>query len=277
MNTKIVNHPIWGKALFADNGVIEIGIPLEFGIRISHLSYKNEENLFYEQPNVLNELCTPDGWRARGGHRLWIAPESEKEYFPDNSPITYEISENTICLYQDEDPWLKVIKNIEIIFEEDDCICLKHRVTNTDTTMKKCSIWAVTSVAPNGVEYIPLNFREGGYDPLHRISMWDYTILGDERVKYERELITLSHKSITQKYKIGVGHPNGPVTYENKGVIFEKSYEINPNLEYPDGGVSFETFMCRHMVEIESLSPLFDVKAGECVEFCEKWRLKKRG
>jgi len=277
MNTKIINHPVWGKALFADNGVIEIGIPLEFGIRIGHLSYKEEENLFYEQPNDLNDLCTPEGFRVRGGHRLWIAPESEKEYFPDNSPITYEIKENTIRLFQAEDSWLGVKKSIEITFFCDEEISIKHKVLNTEKRERKFSIWGVTSVAPCGKVFIPLRYRENGYDPLHKITMWDYTSLGDERVKYGRELITLSHKPVLQKYKIGVGHPNGPVTYENKGVIFEKLYEINPNLEYPDGGVSFETFMCRHMVEIESLSPLFDVKAGEQVEFCENWRLKKRG
>jgi hypothetical protein len=75
---------------------------------------------------------------------------------------------------------------------------------------------------------------------------------------------------------IDLSFDKGPVTYENKGVIFEKAYEINPALEYPDGGVSFEIFMCRHMVEIESLSPLFEVGAKDTAEFCEIWRLKKQ-
>ena len=276
MNTKIINHPVWGKAIFADNGVIQIGIPLEFGIRIGHLSYLGKENLFYEQPNDLNDLCTSEGFRVRGGHRLWVAPESEKEYFPDNSPIKYVISEDTITLIQEEDPYLKVKKSIEITFLGDEEICIKHRVLNTKEEKRKISVWGVTSVAPCGRAFIPLRYRENGYDPLHKITMWDYTSLGDERVKYERELITLKHTPVLQKYKIGVGHPNGPVTYENKEVIFEKSYEIHPDLEYPDGGVSFEIFMCRYMVEIESLSPLYEVNAGETAEFCEKWSLKKQ-
>ena len=276
MNTKIINHPVWGKALFADNGIIEIGIPLEFGIRIGHLSYFGKDNLFYEQPNDLNELCTPEGFRVRGGHRLWVAPESKDEYFPDNSPIKYEISGEKLTLFQEEDPYLCVKKSIEITFTGDEEITLKQKVLNTKEEKRKFSVWGVTSVAPCGKALIPLRYRDNGYDPLHKITMWDYTSLGDERVKYERELITLSHKPIIQRYKIGVGHPKGPVTYENKGVIFEKSYEINPSSEYPDGGVSFEIFMCRHMVEIESLSPLFEVGAKETAEFCEKWRLKKQ-
>ena len=276
MNVKIKEHPIWGKALFADNGVIEIGIPLEFGIRIGHLSYKGEENLFYEQPNDLNELCTPEGFRVRGGHRLWVAPESEKVYFPDNSPIKYEVDGERISLFQQNDPWLDIQKSIEITFTGEECLNINHKILNTNKTTTRCSVWAVTSVAPCGVEYIPLRYRENGYDPLHKITMWDYTSLGDERAKYEREMITLTHTQIIKKYKIGVGHPAGPVTYKNKGVIFEKSFEIDPKLEYPDGGVSFETFMCRHMVEIESLSPLFELAPGQQAEYCENWSLNRQ-
>ena len=276
MNTNIINHTLWGKTLFADNGIIEIGIPLEFGIRIGHLSYKNEDNLFYEQPNDLNDLCTPEGFRIRGGHRLWIAPESKKVYYPDNNPVKYEISENKITLFQEEDPYLRIKKSIEITFTNDEEICINHKILNTKEENRKISIWGITSLAPGGKAVIPLKYRENGYDPLHKISMWDYTNLGDERAKYERENITLSHKPIAQKYKIGVGHPNGSVPYENKGVIFKKVYKINPELEYPDGGVSFEIFMCKHMVEIESLSPFFEVEAGGTAEFNEKWKLKKQ-
>ncbi len=277
LNTKIVNHPIWGKALFVDNDVIEIGIPLEFGIRIGHFSYKNEENLFYEQPNDLNDLCTPEGFRVRGGHRLWVAPESTKVYFPDNSQITYVIEDDTIRLFQAEDPWLGLVKSVEITFLGAEEIRIKHKVLNTQREEKKFSIWGVTSVAPCGKVFIPLKYCEKGSAPIHKITTWYYTSLGDERAKYARESITLSHKSLPQRYKIGVGHPDGPVTYENKGVIFEKSYEINPAAEYPDGGVSFEVFMCQHMVEIESLSPFFAVSAGEEAVFYENWRLKKQG
>ncbi len=275
MNTKISNHPIWGKALFADNGVIEIGIPLEFGIRIGHLSYKSEENLFYEQPNDLNDLCTPEGFRVRGGHRIWLAPESEKVYYPDNSPIQYEISETKISLFQEEDPWLSVKKSMEITFTGKEEVQVNHIVVNTGGLPREFAIWAITSVAPLGTLQIPLRYRESGYNPIQKITMWYYTNLGDERANYTRESITLSHRPLLQRYKIGVGHPDGPVTYENKGVVFEKAFAIDGEAVYPDGDVSFEAFMCRHMVEIESLSRLFEVQPGDQVSFCETWRLNK--
>ena len=274
MNTTIANHPIWGKTLFADNNTTKIGIPLEFGIRISYLSYKNSENLFYEQPNDAQELCTPEGFRVRGGHRLWLAPESEKVYYPDNDAIEYEIIENSIILRQTEDPWLGVKKSMEITFAGDAEIHICHKVTNTERKLKSFALWPITSVAPGGIERIPLRHRENGYDPLHTVTMWDYTNLGDERAAYTRECITLSHKPLLQKYKIGIGHPNGPITYENKGVVFEKSFALDMHAVYPDGGVSFETFMCAQMVEIESLSPLFEIGYNDSAEFHEIWKLK---
>jgi mannose-6-phosphate isomerase class I len=45
--------------------------------------------------------------------------------------------------------------------------------------------------------------------------MWDYTSLGDERAKYERSKIVITHLPLDTKYKIGVGHPISPVRYEN--------------------------------------------------------------
>ena len=128
-------------------------------------------------------------------------------------------------------------------------------------------------MAPGGVEYIPLHHRDGGYDPLHCISMWDYTSLGDKRANYKRDSITLTHTPSGEKYKIGVGHPAGAISYKNKGVSFEKSFEIYPEKEYPDGNVSFETFMCDHMVEIESLSPYVTLREGKEAEHREIWTL----
>ena len=275
MKSYIENYKHFGKCLFVENVDVKIGIPLEFGIRIIYLSYKGSENLFFEQPSDMVDLSTEWGWRVFGGHRLWLAPESEKNYRVETSPINYEIKGDTVILTQGLDDWLKVYKSVEISFENTNAVKITHKLKNADDKTRKFSVWGVSSMAGGGVEYIPLKYRDNGYDPLNVITTWDYTSLGDERVKYERELITLTHRPIGKKYKIGVGHPKCAPKYINKGVIFEKEYEINTDKVYPDGNVSFETFLCDHMVEIESLSPLYDVKVGETVCHTEKWILNK--
>lgn len=275
MNIAVKEHPVFGRSLSADNGCVEIIIPLEFGLRIGHFSLIGERNVFFEQPRDMTDLSTPDGWRVQCGHRLWLAPESEKVYCPDNAPISYEVAGDTLVLTQQEDPWLHVIKSMEITFGEGASLHIKHRIRNTAQEDITCSLWAISSMAPGGVEELSFALREGGYDHWHRISMWDYTSLGDERVEYRRDGIRLTHVPIDQKYKIGVGHPEGPVRYTNQGVTFVKHFDVQPEMTYPDANVSFETFMCKHMVEIESLSPLGTVKPGEALEHLERWELIK--
>lgn len=275
MKTYMEHHPLFGETLFAENGDIVIGIPLEHGLRISYLSYQGSENLFFEQPKDMTALTTPMGWRVYGGHRLWVAPESKALYYPDNEPISYELSKNRITVRQKNDPWIHLEKTMDISFLSTDSLEIVHKVKNTAPEARRFSIWPVTSVAPGGIERIPLHYAESGSAPLHKISTWYYTSLGDERASYERTSITLRHKPNDALYKIGVGHPAGPITYQNKGVIFEKSFEICPEQEYPDGNVSYETYMCNHMVELESLSPLVTVEEGQIAEHKEIWKLKQ--
>lgn len=274
MKTYIKEHKLFGKTLFAQSGDIILGVPLDHGLRIAYLSYKGSDNLFFEQPRDMTALTTADGWRIYGGHRLWIAPESKDIYYPDNDAISYKISDGKITIRQKNDPWINVEKTMEIFFLSNDSLQITHIIKNTDSQAKTFSVWPVTSVAPGGTEYIPLHYAQSGSAPLHKISTWYYTSLGDERAEYKRDLITLRHKPNDLLYKIGISHPAGPITYTNKGVDFEKSFEIDKDSEYPDGNVSYETYMCNYMVEMESLSPLYTVEAGRCAEHKEIWKLK---
>ena len=62
-------HPEMGNMLWLEEGDIQIGIALDYGIRVRHLSIKGMENLYYEQPVDLSDgFGTPDGWKLRGGH-----------------------------------------------------------------------------------------------------------------------------------------------------------------------------------------------------------------
>ena len=248
---------------------------MSYGIRIGHFSFCGEENVFYEQPHDMTELTTPDGWRVRGGHRFWVAPEGEYCYYPDNAPIHYEIDGNSVLLTQQEDPVLHMKKSIRITLGEVASVQVEHTLENSGNMPKTCSIWGITSVAPCGVQHIPLKVYDGGYCPRHWISMWSYTDLGDHRVKYSREEIVLDHEPIEQRYKIGVNRPNGPVWYENRGVIFEKDFSVIQDGNYPDKDVCYETFMCQYMVEMESLSVLHTLLPGEKAQHTEIWRLKK--
>ncbi len=274
INTYIKNHPIHGKCLFADNGVIEVGIPLEFGLRVAHFSFCGGKNVFFEQPKDMETFTTKDGWRLRGGHRLWLAPEGDHDYYPDNDPIEYHIEGGTILLTQQEDPRLRVIKQFELTFDGDK-LRVNHRVTNTGDVPLECALWPISVMAPGGTETVCLQHRDGGAAHCNRISTWFYTDLGDSRVTYTRDQVVIRQQPIEQRYKIGIGHPSGPVRYENGGIVFEVDYPVMPDMLYPDGNVSYETFCSRYMMEMETLSPLGTILPGEAMEHPETWTLIK--
>ena len=48
-----------------------------------------------------------------------------------------------------------------------------------------------------------------------------------------------------------------------------------PGAQYPDGGMSFETYRNEHFIEMESLSPIRPVLPQESVETVETWTLQK--
>lgn len=275
MNVTKKNHPIYGECLFADNGIVEVGVPLEFGIRIGHFSFVGEKNVFFEHPNDMTDFTSEDGWRHHGGHRLWIAPESEADYCPDNEPISYEIDGDKIILRQKEDPWLHVLKEIEISFDGA-TVKLLHRITNTADEPHTCGLWSISTLVPGGVQYVDLEIRDDGMDPWVRLGAWDYTSYGDPRVKYERDRITFTHLPLDERLKIGIGHPTSPVRYEMDGVVFYKHFEVDRTKTYPDSNMSYETFFSKYMLEMESLSPLGTINKGETMEHREVLELRRK-
>lgn len=274
LRKRFVDHPVHGECLYVDNGIIEVGIPLSFGIRITHFSFLGEENVFFVQPKDLMDFALPSGWRVYGGHRLWIAPESPDNYHPENDPIEYEIRGNTVRLTQKNDPLLALVKSMDVTLKGN-AVTVTHRVLNTGAK-RRFALWGVSSMKKGGVITVPLKVREDGYDPNLHISAWDYTNLSDDRLHFSREQIKMYQRPSDRRLKIGVGHPSGPVTYENGGTVFQKTIPFYPNRTYTDGGVSFEGFVSDHMVEVEGLSPLKTVSAGKSASYKEIWELYRK-
>ena len=57
-------------------------------------------------------------------------------------------------------------------------------------------------------------------------------------------------------------------------MIFELEFPVTDGVPYPDNNVSYETYMCDQMLEMESLSPLYSIAPGETREHTEVWHLR---
>ena len=134
MQTWIKNHPEHGRVYWLSDGKTEVGVAMDFGIRIVHLSCAGMENLYYVQPADLSDgFGTSDTWKLRGGHRMWLAPEGDHSYHPDDDPVKIMPLENGVLVEQPLDPLQNIVKTLKITFCENGAVRLDHSFRNAGT------------------------------------------------------------------------------------------------------------------------------------------------
>jgi hypothetical protein len=267
----------FGACLCMTNGVIEMKIPLQFGIRIIYCALAGRENIFYEQPAEDTALCTPEGWRIYGGHRIWSAPESEKTYYPDNSPVSYAIIDRGVRVEQQADEYLSIQKTLEICFDDADphSVSLRHGIKNVGSSAAKCSVWTISAMDYGAVLSVPFAGSKGGWTPKRFISLWGDTDMCDPRLYCEPGKMVFRHSADDRYFKMGLWCQAGEATCVSHGQVLEKHFDVYADQEYPDNSVNLEVFQCRQMMEFELLVPLKSLKPGEEVWQTERWRISE--
>jgi hypothetical protein len=275
MENHLEDYNDFGRCLHISNGIVELKIPLQFGIRIIYCALKGRENIFYEQPTDEKDLRSQNGWRIYGGHRIWAAPECDETYFPDNQPVSYSFSETGLSVVQPPDEYLHVQKSLEIHFDTEDmaCVWLRHTIRNVGSSVTKLGIWTVSAMAYGSVLSIPFVGKRGGCVPQRFISLWGDTDIRDPRVLWETDRLVFRHAADDRYFKMGLWCQEGVARCAVKGQMLEKHFDTCPNLAYPDNNVNIEVFQCRHMMEFEVLGPFVELAPGEEAVHLERWRI----
>lgn len=273
----VKNTEPWGKVLWLQNNTLELGVALEFGIRIVHLSCIGCENLFYEQPGDLSDGYTTDaGWRLYGGHRIWMAPESDDTYFPDNGPVEYSLTANGVRITQGIDPLLGVRKRLEITFLDDGGVQLYQSLENVSERTICGASWGVNTLDAGGVAEICFTSdNRRGYTPHRVVSLWSDTNLHDPRLSFEKEKLTARYMPSPDYLKLGLYCIDGRVTFVNKGQQLTLLFDTEQRQLYPDNGCNFELYMCSDFVELETLGINKNVLPGQSTGHRETWYLTK--
>lgn len=277
MKCDIIQDPQKGRLLRLTDGYTDIGIALDYGIRIVHLSCNGMENLMYEQPNDLSDGFTnPEGWRIYGGHRLWTAPESERCCWPDNEPIHYTMLDDGVILEQPTDRWLNIKKTISLRFCDDGSIFVAHKIENTGTEPFTGGSWAITTLAVGGqAEAWFDGGTKGCLNPERRLSVWDIESLHDPRVRFTQDRVFAEHMPMEDLFKIGFFSHSGKARLTNKGQKLTMTFEANKNGNYPDGGCNFELYLDKYIMELETLGETHTLLPGETMGHWERWQLEK--
>ena len=273
----VKNTSNWGRVLWITSGNTEVGVALDFGIRIVHLSCIGCENLFYEQPTDRSDTyITESGWCLYGGHRLWLAPESDDSYYPDNAPVQYTVNGNEVLFEQELDPLLLVRKRVTLIFEETGHIRVVQEIENASDQVIHGAAWGVNTLDAGGEARICFNcIRTGGYNPTRVLSLWSDTNLHDPRLRFEKDCLQAKHMPLDDYLKVGIYSNPGKAVFWNKGQVFELTYESDAFELYPDNGCNFELYMCVQFMELESLGKKTTILPGQCATHTEVWRLDK--
>ncbi|MDB6152996.1 MAG: hypothetical protein JWL90_1449 [Chthoniobacteraceae bacterium] len=272
----------WEHCAQLSNAHAELLVTLDVGPRI--LSYKTPGGR-----NVLNALPESLGtsgeseFVVRGGHRLWVSPEDARSYAPDNGPVKFEQKESGSIFVENAPaaPW-QVRKAMTISLSPgSSAVRIEHRLTNEGAEPITVSAWALTVMAPGGLEVIPqppLGEHGKGapgreFLPTRVIVPWSFTDLSDERWKIGRRFITLRAEPGRPATKLGLLHSEGWAGYILPGALFIKTFVSVPDAVYPDFGCNFETFTKDTFLEMETLSPLRRLEPGQSVDHVENWHL----
>ncbi len=262
------------------NGVIELVIAADFGMRVVHCGFVGEQNVFYVNDPL---QVSPDRskWDIYGGHRLWHAPEVDgRTNLPDNDPIQIEDHGDFVRVIQPIEAQTGMVKEMDIFLRPDaPSVEIVHRLRNQGMWDVSMALWALSVMRTGGMAIIPLPARGTHPEdllPASTLILWKYTDLSDSRFRFgKRHIFIHQDRTATTPQKIGASVPNGWAAYVNDQQVFIKQFAFTENVPYADMGSSLEIFTNWWMLELETLSPLVTIQPGKHAEHRERWTLAR--
>ena len=200
----------WRNCLRLANDHAELILTLDVGPRVISYQVTGGENVFKTAPEEFGKSHEPH-FVQRGGHRLWIAPEDDRTYAPDNVPVAHELLPNGVRMTNAaEAPW-QIEKELTVRLASDSsAVIVEHRLTNRGPAPATLATWALTVMEPGGLEIIPnppLGEHPRDLLPNRLQVLWPYTDASDERWRWGREFITLRQTPHSSPAKLGLGAP----------------------------------------------------------------------
>jgi len=283
ITAKEIQYKNFGKCIELTNGIIKVIVTVDVGPRIINYSFTDGENIFWEDINreeTTDEVVEAYGspWYLYGGHRLWTSPEaSPRTYYADNDPVDYSFIPDGAIFTQKIQKTNQIQCQIAVSLSPDSSdVKICHRITNRNAWNIEFAIWALSVMSQGGLEVIPQPTTDTGLLNNRVIGIWPYAKFTDPRIKWGDRYITMVQDPLNQPaYELGINSEHGFAMYFNHGDVFVKKFDVVKNGKYPDGGMSFESFVCGLFLESESLGELKNVAPGETIEHYEYWSLQK--
>lgn len=278
-----ISYRQWKNAYRIFNNTVELIVLADVGPRVIRYAFLGSNNIFHEVPEDAG-LVGGDEFRLYGGHRLWVWPETERTYFPDNRPVSVSRNNNSVLFtapVEDAPPGANLQKEIEVSLEDAGSrVAITHRVTNRGQTPTDLAVWCPTMMRASGRAILPLSPRaamdKDHYQSVGPLTLWSFTDLADPRWILGTEFIQLRQQSSPQSHfreqMTGTYNSAGWGAYYSEDILFVKCTKVLPGT-YPDFGCNFEIFTNPEFLELETLAPIVRLSPGETCSHTETWTL----
>ena len=288
INKKEIQYTGFGRCLEITNGTITALVTLDIGPRIIRYSFTDGENImfedkdrvFFEKGEAFDNAYGKDStWYIYGGHRLWTSPEGyPKSYYPDNSPVPYTLTERGAVFSPEAQVWNQYQYEIELeMADEGTELKVSMRVTNRAAWPVTLAPWGISVLSAGGTVIVPQPTRNTHVLPNRHVALWSYNRMTDKRFTWLDKYMVLRQDATAGDvpFKFGLNSEHGYAMFFNHGDLFIKRFEAKADGNYPDGGMSFETYTNKLFIEVESLGELATLATGEMAEHVELWSLRK--
>ena len=211
---------------------IELIAPTGFGPRLLSLrSLADGPNLLLEFPQGLDDSAGKEGFRLRGGHRLWHAPEHiVRSYQPDNGPVKVKLSRAGFRLTAATEARTGLRKSVAVEALNDRTLRITHELSNEGLWAVECAPWALTMLRHGGYGAIPLlpkgDHAAGDLLPGYSIVPWTYTDLSLPCWDLHRDFIGLDTREVPSPQKLGLTAYPGWSAYWIGGVTLVKQARV---------------------------------------------------
>ncbi len=275
-----VEYKGWRNSYRISNSLVELIATGDVGPRIIRYGFIGGQNLFKEFPDQLGKSGEEE-FQARGGHRLWKAPEdSVATWAPDNVRVEIEITPVGLMARAPIESTTRLQKEIAIgMAASGSEVTISHRIANRSLFALEFAPWALTMMNPGGLAiagFPPRDSYPRALSATNPLVMWAYTDLSDKRWKFTEKYLSLRQASgHSNPQKIGLFSRNTWAVYLLNGEAFVKRSKADISKSYPDFGCSFETFTNGEFLELETLGPITEVPPEQSVEHIEYWNLHR--
>jgi hypothetical protein len=252
----------------------EIVALTEVGPRIISFKPEGGENFFHVNKKEIENAKKGDPeWRSFGGTRLWVAPEYELTYTPDNLPCetVVEGDRAKIAAPVDERTGLRRTMEIEAVGET---FSITYGVTNERTHLFTAGLWVLSCLAPYKGAEIHLPWGADSSWDVKDMRYWKSWLghgsdILSRQWKPTAEFFVV--KTTHEEGKVGFPNRRGYALFRHKGLTFIKKADYVEAAQYPDDGCTFEVYTCRNFYELETLSPLYCMRPGVAYTHREEW------